>query len=165
MTLVADVRSDPIPRPAAPTATGWRPPPGEGAARVAVNRFLDGRVADYRRDRDQPASDATSRLGPYLKFGCLHPRQLLHRLDLDVPGEELFAKQLAWRDFYADVLHAWPESAWRASIPHSPTSEPTPASLPTSASLHGALAAPASRSSMPGCASSWPRGSCTIGCG
>ena len=67
----------------------------------------------YGQRRDLPGVDATSRLGPYLKFGCLHPRQLLHRLDLDNPSHETFAQELAWRDFYAAVLHAWPESAWK----------------------------------------------------
>ena len=111
------MHSDAIPHPGTPTATEWQPEPGEGAAHAALDRFLHTGVGDYAQRRDVPAADATSRLGPYLKFGCLHPRQLLHRLDLDDPEHEMFASQLAWRDFYADVLYAWPESAWQAFNP------------------------------------------------
>jgi deoxyribodipyrimidine photo-lyase len=117
MHLVPDVRSDPLPRSVAPTATAWQPQPGEAAAHEALDRFVGGQLAGYRQHRHHPAMDATSRLGPYLKFGCLHPRQVLERLDLDDRDHETFARQLAWRDFYADVLHAWPESAWKAFNP------------------------------------------------
>ena len=111
------VHSDAIPHPVTPTASEWQPEPGERAAHAALDRFLHTGVGDYAQRRDVPAADATSRLGPYLKFGCLHPRQLLHRLDLDDPEHEMFARQLAWRDFYADVLYAWPDSAWQAFNP------------------------------------------------
>ncbi len=114
VTTVSGVRSDGVPHPGTPTATAWRPPPGEQAAHHAVDRFLRHRVGQYDEHRDLPAADATSRLGPYLKFGCLHPRQLLSRLDLADNAHQTFAQELAWRDFYADVLHAWPASAWTA---------------------------------------------------
>jgi deoxyribodipyrimidine photo-lyase len=106
------VASDGIPDGGEPTATAWRPEPGERAARRALDRFLAGAPDRYRTQRDQPAGDGTSRLGPYLKFGCIHPRQILSRLDLGDHDHETFAKELAWRDFYADVLYARPDSAW-----------------------------------------------------
>ena len=50
-----------------------RPPaPADGVPRRARPRL--------RRRRNRPAADATSRLSPYLKWGCVHPRQLLARL-------------------------------------------------------------------------------------
>jgi deoxyribodipyrimidine photo-lyase len=60
--------------------------------------------------RDRPDLDATSRLSPYLKYGCLHPRQLLARLG-DGPSHGRFRTELCWRDFYADVLYHRPDSA------------------------------------------------------
>src|SRR5699024_9540362 len=58
--------------------------------------------------------DSTSRLSPYLKFGCIHPRTILydlhHRTD---GGAALLRSELAWRDFYADVLFQRPETARR----------------------------------------------------
>jgi deoxyribodipyrimidine photo-lyase len=112
---VDEVRSNTL--PAAPNVDAALPEPGEAAAHRALERFLDRRVDEYADARDDPAADGTSRLSPYLRFGCLHPRQLLRRLDGRSRSHGTFAKELAWRDFYADVLDAWPDSAWRSWNP------------------------------------------------
>ena len=80
---------------------------GEDAAHRAVDAFLARHVDGYADGRNRPDLDATSRLSPHLKYGTIHPRQLLHRLG-DTDGPATYAKELAWRDFYADVLHHWP---------------------------------------------------------
>jgi deoxyribodipyrimidine photo-lyase len=122
----------PAPRPrSVPWATGVRsddpppqqdvearlPPAGEAAALAAWHRFRDERVLGYPEVRNQPGVEGTSRLSAYLKYGCVHPRTLL--ADLADPavrgaarqGAESFENELAWRDFYADVLWHRPESA------------------------------------------------------
>ncbi|MGH1490065.1 MAG: cryptochrome/photolyase family protein [Acidimicrobiales bacterium] len=95
--------------PALPTA-------GEDAAWEAADRFLEQRVGDYQNARDLPGVDGTSRLGAYLKWGTLHPRQLLDRLG-DSPGEQTFRSELCWREFYAEVLFSRPDSARQAYVP------------------------------------------------
>jgi deoxyribodipyrimidine photo-lyase len=112
---VEGVRTDPV--PAAPPVSADLPEPGEAGAHRALDGFVASRLDDYATTRDDPGADATSRLSPYLKWGCLHPRQLLRRLDGRIAAHDTFARELAWRDFYADVLDAWPESAWRAWDP------------------------------------------------
>ena len=99
--------------PQAPDLDGVRlPPAGETAARDAWQRFHDARLADYKQTRNTPGTDGTSRLSAYLKYGCVHPRTLLADLeDLDHDSAESFRNELAWRDFYADVLWHRPESA------------------------------------------------------
>jgi deoxyribodipyrimidine photo-lyase len=77
------------------------------------SRFLDGALRDYPAGRNRPDIDGTSRLSPHLRFGSVHPRQLLASLDLSEPTHAAFASELAWRDFYADVLLRDPGSAWR----------------------------------------------------
>ena len=52
------------------------PPGGEAAARRALDRFLDSPVRDYADNHDALGRDLTSRLSPYLHFGCLSPRQI-----------------------------------------------------------------------------------------
>ena len=106
------VRRDGLPE--RPTITADLPTPGEAAARRRLATFLEGPVDRYADDRDRPALDGTSRLSPHLKWGCLHPRQALDRLGRG-RGPETFATELAWRDFYADVLLHHPDSA-RASL-------------------------------------------------
>ncbi len=86
------------------------PRAGEDAASNRLDHFLRAKVSDYDDRRDLPAEDATSRLSADLKWGVLHPRQILARLGRSA-GEEAFATELCWREFYADVLHHRPESA------------------------------------------------------
>ncbi|GGR73212.1 deoxyribodipyrimidine photo-lyase [Nocardioides luteus] len=88
---------------------GVRLEPGEAAARRHWADALD-RVADYATARDRPDLDATSRISPYLKVGALHPRTVLADL-AGHEGAEPFQRELAFRDFYADVLHHRPETA------------------------------------------------------
>jgi deoxyribodipyrimidine photo-lyase len=67
--------------------------------------FRDERLADYDETRDRPDLDATSRLSAFLRWGVLHPRTLLQDCD------GTFRSELAWREFYADVLWHKPETA------------------------------------------------------
>ena len=75
-------------------------------------QLLERHVADYATGRDRPDLDRTSRLSPHLKYGTIHPRQLLARLG-DGDGPATWATELCWRDFYADVLFHRPDSARR----------------------------------------------------
>lgn len=89
------------------------PAPGEDAAAERWRGFLDEHLEGYRDDRNRPDLDATSRLSPYLKLGVVHPRTLLHALARKRgAGAETLRSELAWREFYADVLFHNPSSAW-----------------------------------------------------
>jgi deoxyribodipyrimidine photo-lyase len=118
---LADVRSDQSARSAlkaAREASGLPrlPEAGEVAALARWADFRDGALADYDTDRDRADLDGVSRLSPYLKVGAVHPRTLLADLDDRRPdlgkGADRFATELAWREFYADVLWHHPRSAW-----------------------------------------------------
>ena len=111
---VPGVRGDGIPR--GPQVDAELPEPGEAAAKRAARRFWDAHLDGYAVARDRPADDATSRLSPYLKWGCIHPRQLLSRLGHG-EGHDRFRTELAWREFYADVLWHRPDSVRRALVP------------------------------------------------
>ncbi len=87
------------------------PEAGELAARRRWEHFLE-RIADYDKDRDKPGVNGTSRLSVHLKWGEIHPRTLLADLaPLRSAGSATYRKELAWREFYADVLHTRPETA------------------------------------------------------
>jgi deoxyribodipyrimidine photo-lyase len=88
-----------------------QPEPGENGARTRWHAFLEDHLQDYGSQRDRPDLSATSGLSPYLKLGVVHPRTLL----ADLAGHsgnaaERFVSGLAWREFYADVLHHNPTS-------------------------------------------------------
>ncbi|AGB22749.1 deoxyribodipyrimidine photolyase [Mycobacterium sp. JS623] len=86
-------------------------PAGETAARKQWARFVDGGLEDYADDRDRPDLDATSRMSAHLKFGTIHPRTMAADVNSG-KGAQAFLRELAFRDFYAAVLHEWPDSAW-----------------------------------------------------
>jgi deoxyribodipyrimidine photo-lyase len=86
------------------------PPAGEHAALTAWRAYRGRRLASYPDDRNRPDLDRTSRMSVYLKWGAIHPRTMLADLG---PRDEVFRKELAWREFYAAVLHHFPDSARR----------------------------------------------------
>jgi deoxyribodipyrimidine photo-lyase len=83
---------------------------GETAARERLAAFLRDGVGTYVDDHDALGSDRTSRLSPYLHFGCLSPREVEQRLPRGA-GSEAFQRQLCWRDFYHHVLLHFPRNA------------------------------------------------------
>ena len=94
------------------------PPAGEAAALQAWREFRDERLAGYAEERDRADLPSTSRLSPYLALGVLHPRTLL--VDLAGrrdPGATKFVSELAWREFYADVLWRHPTSVSSDLVP------------------------------------------------
>ncbi len=85
-------------------------PGGERAGRARMRAFLDGPVHDYADDHDALGRDNTSRLSPYLRFGCVSARELEDRLPRG-EGPAAFRRQLCWRDFYAQLLLHHPGNA------------------------------------------------------
>jgi deoxyribodipyrimidine photo-lyase len=78
---------------------------GESEGRRRLDRWLRRR-ADYARLADDLAADATSRLSPFLHFGCVSPLEVATRARSDE-----VVRQLAWRDFFAQLLAANPGSS------------------------------------------------------
>lgn len=107
---------DGIEVPDGPTVDAALPTAGEPAAKRTARRFWDAHLDGYDDGRDRPAADATSRLSPHLKFGTIHPRQLLAQLGRSA-AHDRFRLELCWREFYADVLFHRPDSAWRSYQP------------------------------------------------
>jgi deoxyribodipyrimidine photo-lyase len=78
--------------------------------------FLREKIQHYSRDRDLPAEDGTSRLSPYLRFGCISVRRVLadceQTLEKVPPSVRLsidkFIDELIWREFYQAILFNFP---------------------------------------------------------
>jgi deoxyribodipyrimidine photo-lyase len=86
------------------------PPGGETAGRRKLFTWLRRGVAGYDAGHDDLEADATSRLSPYLHFGCISPLEVALRAG-EVAGAAPFVRQLAWRDFFHQLLAARPETA------------------------------------------------------
>ncbi len=86
------------------------PEAGEAAAHRRWRAYLDSGLAAYSAERDRPDLDSTSRMSVHLKWGEIHPRTMLADLTAGA-GSATYRTELAWREFYADVLFQRPETA------------------------------------------------------
>ena len=141
--LCADRVPDVAPRPI-PMASelGYEPltpwiEPGEQNARRALIRFLGGPIHRYADGRNSPAIDGTSKLSPHFRFGTLSPRTAIHAALADLAAGGRVSRldvltwidELIWRDFFQQVLSAFPrvvDGPFRASAaapPREPGSE------------------------------------------
>jgi deoxyribodipyrimidine photo-lyase len=116
--------------------TGGSPglvPGGERAGLRRLASWQETQLACYADRHDDLAGDQTSRLGAYLRFGCVSPLEVALGAR-DRPDGADFGRQLAWRDFfyqaadgfgdvarrdYRPVTRAWRQDqdaleAWRA---------------------------------------------------
>jgi deoxyribodipyrimidine photo-lyase len=85
---------------------------GERAAHRAWETFRDDGLADYEDARNIPGGEGSSRMSTYLKWGEIHPRTILADLARKrSSSSETYRKEIAWREFYADVLWNNPDSA------------------------------------------------------
>ncbi|TCO22201.1 deoxyribodipyrimidine photo-lyase [Kribbella steppae] len=90
---------------------------GEQAALDHWRDYLDD-VGRYDDERDRPDLDSISRMSIPLKYGEIHPRTMLADLARKrSAGAEAYRRQLAWREFCADLLARHPEAAWKPLRP------------------------------------------------
>jgi deoxyribodipyrimidine photo-lyase len=88
------------------------PDASEAAAHHQWRAFLSDAVDRYGDDRNRPDVEGTSRMSVYLKYGLVHPRTLLADLaEQRGKSSEVYRSEIAWREFYADVLFHRPDSA------------------------------------------------------
>ena len=76
---------------------------GEKAALARFRIFEKNGLDSYDENRNFASIDGTSKMSTYLKFGEIHPRTLLANLG-ESKAHDTFRKEIAWREFYADVL-------------------------------------------------------------
>jgi deoxyribodipyrimidine photo-lyase len=121
---LADVRGEALPSISdlgfeEPDAT--IPDAGTEAARDRLETFCEDAVYRYETDRDYPAREGTSRLSVDLTFGTVGIREVYEATararaeatDEAADSVEEFQSQLAWREFYAQVLFAEPNLVTR----------------------------------------------------
>ena len=82
---------------------------GEAAALKRFKEFTKKGLDTYDENRNFANIDGTSKMSTYLKFGEIHPRTLLANLG-ESKAHDTFRKEIAWREFYADVLFNNPDT-------------------------------------------------------
>jgi deoxyribodipyrimidine photo-lyase len=76
---------------------------GEAFALRTFERFKKRALFNYDELRNRADLSGTSHLSHALAFGEIHPRTILRDLK-ESDGHNVFRKEIAWREFYADVL-------------------------------------------------------------
>ena len=108
---------------------------GRSHARQLLRHFFDQHLPDYRRGMSSPlsAGDACSRLSPYLAFGAVSVREIVHAVwrrrtelqaippDLrprgELPGLKSFESRLHWHCHFIQKLESEPELECRDMHP------------------------------------------------
>jgi deoxyribodipyrimidine photo-lyase len=76
---------------------------GELAAFERFKYFQKNGLDSYDEARNFAGIDGTSKMSAHLTLGEIHPRTLLAPLG-ESKAHDVFRKEIAWREFYADIL-------------------------------------------------------------
>lgn len=85
-------------------------------AETLLRQFAHTAINAYAQGRDMVAQSGTSRLSPYLRFGILSAYECARVALAHMPriasaersGAEVWLSELAWRDFYHQILYNFP---------------------------------------------------------
>jgi deoxyribodipyrimidine photo-lyase len=132
---LASVDGEPLPTPETlgfDTPAVPIPEATHTAARNLLSSFCAGPIYEYEAGRDDPAAEAASGLSPHLKFGTVGIRSVYTETeqaraaasdDTAESSVETFQSQLAWREFYMQVLADRPDTV-RQNFKHPDSAIP-----------------------------------------
>jgi len=69
-------------------------------------------IQEYEDKRNFPAKDATSKLGPHLRFGTVSVRKMVKKAIAE--KNEIFWQELIWREFFMQILWHYPKTQTNA---------------------------------------------------
>ena len=90
----------------------------EDGAQKRLQDFLNNGLSHYKKGRDHPAADSTSRLSPYLHFGQISPNTAWYAAKEHgtakgwTSDRDHFLSELAWREFSYSLLYHFPSIPW-----------------------------------------------------
>ena len=90
---------------------------GESAAKKRLHEFLDKKVMDYSKNRNDPILEGTSRISPYLALGIISPKKcILEALKINNfeftsgnTGITKWIDEIVWREFYKNIMFSFPK--------------------------------------------------------
>ena len=69
-------------------------------------------IDQYEKTRNFPAQDATTHLGPHLRFGSISVRKAVRKAVKS--SNKTFLKELIWREFFMQILYHFPHTQDKA---------------------------------------------------
>jgi deoxyribodipyrimidine photo-lyase len=74
-------------------------------SKISVKDFQLSSIGNYSQNRNFPALDDTSYLGPHLRFGTVSIRAVISKLS---HSDGVFLDELIWREFFMQILYHFP---------------------------------------------------------
>jgi deoxyribodipyrimidine photo-lyase len=92
-------------------------PAGEDEAEIRLLKFLEEKVIDYSKNRNDPILDSTSRISPYLASGIISSKKcILEALRINNfefssghIGVTKWIDEIVWREFYKNIMFSFPK--------------------------------------------------------
>ena len=92
-------------------------PAGEDEAETKLLKFLDEKVINYSKNRNDPILDGTSRISPYLASGVISSKKcILEALKINNfefssghIGVTKWIDEIVWREFYKNIMFSFPK--------------------------------------------------------
>ena len=75
-------------------------------SKIKVKEFNLSELDNYELTRDVPCLNATSFLGPHLRFGTVSIRSIINKLK---PAHTIFLSELIWREFFIQIMVHYPK--------------------------------------------------------
>lgn len=80
----------------------------KSSQKIAPYTVTSALIQDYEATRNFPAQDATSKLGPHLRFGTVSVRKMVKKAVAE--ANEIFWQELIWREFFMQILWHFPHT-------------------------------------------------------
>jgi deoxyribodipyrimidine photo-lyase len=81
----------------------------ENALNIIKNRINKGEFTNYEKYRNFPSMNKTTRLSPYIKFGCISIREVYHSIKKRYGVKHGLIRELFWREFYSNITFNFPK--------------------------------------------------------
>ena len=81
----------------------------EAKQKVAPQIVSPSLIQNYEDTRNYPAQDATSKVGPHLRFGTVSIRKMVEKAITE--KNEIFWQELIWREFFMQILWHFPATS------------------------------------------------------
>lgn len=84
---------------------------GEDGAKHALDEFIENGLSGYKKGRDFPSLQQTSKLSPHLHFGEISPAQIVEAIfssgyfDINETDTEHFLSEVIWREFSCYLMY------------------------------------------------------------
>ena len=83
---------------------------GRDKALTILEAIKRGKYRLYKKHRDEPAKESTTKLGAYIKFGCVSIREVFQICKEALGLASPLVAQLYFREFYYNVAYFFPET-------------------------------------------------------